>query len=393
MLSIIQLHNFIDEIKSRQIKTPFMLTDLSIIEEKCRIFRKYFPDINLYYSLKSFSDEQVIKTIEPLVFGFDVASIYEIQSLINLGISPKRLLFGNPVKSTDMIKKSARLGVNKFAFQSKAELIKISKNAPHSEVYIRIKAGDSKGAIVFSSKFGCDPNEAVDLLKVAGQLGLIPNGITFHIGSQSTDIISWSKAVENAQSIAKKAQAEGVSINHINVGGGFPVQFSTNDPSIDDIAASVNKAITAVPELNYIAEPGRFLVADSSVIVASVIGVEDRDTATWLFIDTSTFNAFAEVFEFHNFPYPVYSLSHIQKRLSSAYYKNYVLTGPTCDSFDTMAESIKLPADISIGSKLIITVAGAYTVVYGSRFNGFDIPLRYFFRSKTLKTEQKILIS
>jgi len=225
------------------------------------------------------------------------------------------------------------------------------------------------------------PDDAVGLLQEAKRLGLRPIGVTFHVGSQATDLHAWQKAISKAQSIIQQSRAAGIDISLINLGGGFPVQYSPEDPTLAGVASVINEAIGSSSDIQYMAEPGRFLVADSSVIVATIIGVEDRHGRTWLYLDVGSFHAFMEVFEFNRFPYPVHSLSHILEGIGPKGYKDYVLTGPSCDSYDTLSLGITLPDDLSIGDKLLITMTGAYTVVYGSEFNGFKVPPRRFISS------------
>lgn len=379
MISGRQLRYFVNAADGSTFDTPYMLTDLDIVRSQCRLFRENFPSVKLLYAMKSFSDLEVITALDDLVDGYDVASIKEIRALIGREIAPERLAFGNPVKSTGAIKEATTLGVNRFAFQSRNELTKIADYAPGAQVYVRVMMGDSEGAIPFSSKFGCSLDEAIDLLKVAAKMGLNPVGITFHVGSQAKDLRAWSYAVDSAQQLVDKAAKQGILLDVINIGGGFPVEYSSDDPRIQDIASEVNEVIhSSSRKLTYMAEPGRFLVADSSVIVTTVIGVEKRLGRTWLYLDVGTFQAFMEVFEFHDFPYPVYSLRHLQQDIKNEKYDAYVLTGPSCDSYDTMALHVELPGDINVGDKLVVCMAGAYTVVYGSTFNGFAVPPRHF---------------
>jgi|SRR6185437_10387614 len=154
MLSAKQLSYFAKGASARRFKTPYMLTDLRIIQEKCQTFREQFPHVKLFYAVKCFDDAEVISTLAPLVDGFDVASVKEIELLLTAGVSPKRITFSNPVKSEDAIRKANELGARKLAFQSYNELIKITEWAPGSEVYVRVRMHDSQGAISFSSKFG-----------------------------------------------------------------------------------------------------------------------------------------------------------------------------------------------------------------------------------------------
>ena len=263
--------------------------------------------------------------------------------------------------------------------------MKIKKYVPDAEVYLRVQVADAASELSFSSKFGCKPAQALELFQQAVDLGLKPVGLTFHVGSQATANKVWPNAIAISAKLMAEAKAAGIRLSMLNLGGGFPVQYSPTQPTLASVASVINTSLTKnfpsrKPQL--MAEPGRYLVADSSVIITTIIGMEKRGNANWLYLDIGAFQAFIEIFEFGYFPYPVYSLQQLTDGVKPPATKQYVLSGPSCDSFDTMTRSITLPADLHVGDRLVIDMAGAYTVVYGSNFNGFNVPPRHFFTGK-----------
>lgn len=363
----------------KNIPTPFMLTNLDIIKENCRSFKEAMPDLQLYYAVKAFYSPEIIRAISSEVDGFDVASLKEIKDLLAIGIKPSRLNFSNPVKSNDSIKKAYRLGINNFAFQSLSELTKIQLNAPGASVYVRVKLKDPESFVPLSEKFGCNRDEAVGLLLYAQKAGLNPIGLTFHVGSQMLDNEAWESSIQLATDIIHEARAKGVKADLVNVGGGFPTRYFKDDPDIKAVASHINEVIDKNEDISFIAEPGRYIVADSSVIVSKVIGVEQRNGKNWLFIDTGLFQSFLGAMHYDTFPYQPISLSHQRPdRNMNAPIVSYILTGPTCDSQDIISTNILLPSDLALDDLLIFPNTGAYTVVYGSNFNGFSIPESYF---------------
>lgn len=380
----IEQHDWLRKINSASgLETPYMLTDVAHIRRQCQLFKESFPDVKLYYAVKCFSHERVLRTVDPLVDGYDAASAAEIQTLVAIGVDPLRINYSNPIKSEPSIRTAVRLGVRSFAFQSKGELDKIARCTSTADVYVRVRMGDAHGAQNFSSKFGCDPDHAISMLTYAQTLGLNPMGITFHVGSQATEVAAWKRAIKDAQALADDACKNGITLTMINMGGGFPAVYDIDDPRIVTIAIAVNSAIADGPaNIAYIAEPGRFVVADSSVIVATVISREDRANKPWLFLDVGAFQAFFEIFEFDRFMYPVQSRTHLAAKVANQPLISYALSGPTCDSFDTMTMDVQLPAGIQEGDQLIISKTGAYTIAYGSNFNGFTIPRPHFIDSE-----------
>lgn len=376
-----ELLSLLQRAKDRHYPTPYMLTDLAAIRRNAQEFRRLLPEAKMYYAVKCFSDVEVIKELDGFVDGYDVASVEEIRKLHSLGIKSSRLIFSNPVKSEQALAAAHRLGIKMFAYQSHNELIKIKKYIKKPQVYLRVKVTDHTSALSFSNKFGCDPREALDLLLQARDHGLTPIGITFHVGSQAHVTKVWDNAIQQSAKIIRQAKEHDLNLSLLNIGGGYPVRYKSNDPTIEETLSVIQKGLKSNitdEEMTIIAEPGRYLTADSSVIVASIIGVEERRGRTWLYLDIGTFQAFAEIFEFGYFPYPVYSLDHLRRKLPTESVKKYVLTGPSCDSYDTMTTEVTLPADLAIGNKLLIDKTGAYTVVYGSNFNGFKVPRRHF---------------
>lgn len=383
------LSKILVEIKKHRYPTPYMLTDLAAIRQNAQDFKRLLPEAKIYYAVKCFSDVEVIKALDEFIDGYDVASVAEVRKLHNLGVKSSRLIFSNPVKSEQALDTAQRLGIKKFAYQSHNELVKIKKHIKKPQVYLRIKVPDGTSALSFSNKFGCNTNQALDLLLQARDLGLNPIGVTFHVGSQAEVTDVWDRAVKEAAKIIKAAKKHGLNISLLNIGGGYPVRYRSKDPTIEETLSVVKDAlIKNIPlhSTTIIAEPGRYMVADSSVIITSIIGVEERQGKTWLYLDVGTFQAFVEIFEFGYFPYPVYSFDHLHK-MPVKKIKKYVLTGPSCDSYDTMATEVTLPADLAIGNKLLIDKTGAYTVVYGSNFNGFHVPTRHFVDIGTKREE------
>jgi ornithine decarboxylase len=371
--------SFIDAITRLEIvETPYMLTDLDIVLKNSQNFHKYLPNVDLLYAVKAMYSQEIVNVLKNHVQGFDVASIGEINDLISYGIPAARLYYSNPVKSVSSIITASKLGIKKFTYQSKSELEKIQQHVPNAEVILRVKVNDSHSLVPLSHKFGVTPDDAVGLLVAAQKMGLKPVGVTFHVGSQLLDVEIWEGAIRTAEKIVSIANKEkGLELTTINIGGGFPTKYFESDEDITQTALHINTIIekSNIP-IKYVAEPGRYIVADSSVIVSEVIGVEQRNNTKWVFIDTGLYQSFLGAARYEVFPYIPISLSHYG--LEATNMTEVTLTGPSCDSQDIIATNINLPDDIKTGDRLIFPNTGAYTTVYGSRFNGFNVPKQFF---------------
>jgi ornithine decarboxylase len=205
----------------------------------------------------------------------------------------------------------------------------------------------------------------------AKKFGLVPYGIAFHVGSQMQNADGWTQAITRAGELMSDLLTDGIRITMLDIGGGFPAHHNKDVPAFAAYGQAIQRALKALPyepEM-LVAEPGRGLVGDAGVMVATVIGLADRHGKRWVHIDTGAFNGFMEALETANtllFPLADSRASKEKSRVN--------LTGPSCDSQDTIMFDCQLSADIAIGDHVFIGAAGAYTTSYASRFNGFDIP-------------------
>ena len=225
-----------------------------------------------------------------------------------------------------------------------------------------------------SRKFGCAPEMAVELLRRARDLGLDPYGVSFHVGSQQTDLAQWDGAVGRAAEMFSLLAAADIELRMVNVGGGFPAHYRNDVPAIDGYARAVMAAITRhfgndLPEI--IVEPGRSLVGDAGVIQSEVVLIAEKGSADgrrWVYLDVGKFNGLAETMD-----------ESIKYRITTPGRAGasgpVVLAGPTCDSADILYErtEYRLPLGLEVGDKVEILSTGAYTASYASvGFNGFS---------------------
>lgn len=355
--------------------TPYLLTDLHTVRTKVTTFHELLPSVDIYYAIKANSDAKVIKAVSPLVAGYDIASLGELEALVHYGIAPERVRYSNPVKIPEHIAKAYKLGVRYFAFDSIAEIEKIAAYAPGSNVYLRLKVSDYGSKFPLSKKFGVDADQGVEYCVLAQKAGLHVCGVTFHVGSQSENVQVWHKAIEIAGNTIRRLQKRGMKLDFLDLGGGFPADYGEPAPTIDEVATAINTAVKQfVPRsITLIAEPGRYIVANAGTLVCSVIGREHRSGSDWLYLDMGTFQGLIEPLEMPDLKYPVKA-----EKESGAPMQSFVLSGPSCDAYDTIGPDYLLPADVNVGDRIAIDAAGAYSLVYASTFNGFEPPKVYY---------------
>ncbi len=358
----------------RQPETPCIVIDLDVVGESYDMLRRYLPLARVFYAVKANPAPEVVSMLAKRGSSFDVASRGEIDLCMGLSVCADRISFGNTIKKERDIAYAYERGVRLFAFDSEAEMEKLARVAPGAKVFCRILV-DCKGAEwPLSRKFGCSPEMAAKLLQQSRKLGLDPYGVSFHVGSQQTDLHQWDTAVGQAAKMFSVLAASDINLRMVNIGGGFPAHYRDDVPGVERYAAAVMKAITKhygnyLPEI--IVEPGRSIVGDSGVIQSEVVLISQKgsnEDTRWVYLDVGKFNGLAETMD-----------ESIKYRIRTPHDGGevgpVVLAGPTCDSADILYEKAgyKLPLDLKVGDKVEVLSTGAYTSSYASvAFNGFS---------------------
>jgi ornithine decarboxylase len=357
----------------RQPETPCLIVDLDVVGQAYKLLRRYMPLAKIFYAVKANPASEIVSLLRDLDSNFDVASRNEIDLCLERGVSPERLSFGNTIKKERDIAYAFGRGVKLYAFDSVAELEKLSRAAPGSRVFCRILVESVGAEWPLSRKFGCSPEMAVDLLRQAKTMGLDPYGVSFHVGSQQTNPDQWDGAIARAAKMFWALAETDINLRMINVGGGFPAKYRGDVPGVVNYANAVMGAITRhfgndLPEI--IVEPGRSIVGDAGVIQSEVVLISRKaanDEKRWVYLDVGKFNGLAETMD-EAIKY------RIKTPADGGPSGPVVIAGPTCDSADILYEKTRyrLPLDLKVGDKVEIHSTGAYTSSYASVcFNGF----------------------
>ena len=359
-------------------ETPFLVVDLSRIKSKFNEMVALFPEAKIHYAMKASPAVEVINLLADLGSNFDCASIYELDRVLNCAVDVNRISYGNTIKKAQHVKYAYEKGVRLYATDSEADLKNIATHAPGSNVFVRILVeGSDTAEWPLSRKFGCDPVMATELLIQARDLGLVPYGVSFHVGSQQKSVAVWNDALVTVKHIFEQLLKEqGIKLQMINLGGGFPAKYLSKINPIKEYAEAVKQylvdsyGVEDMPEI--ILEPGRSLAASSGVLVSEVVLISRKshdDTTRWVYTDVGLFQGLIETLG-EAIKYPVYT----PKMETSTSAGKVVLAGPTCDSADIMYEETdyQLPEELEIGDKIFWLTTGAYTNSYSSiEFNGF----------------------
>ena len=217
--------------------TPCLVVDLDVVGQSYRSLREALPLARVFYAVKANPAAPILDRLCSLGSNFDTASRGEIEMCLAAGASPERISFGNTIKKERDIAFAYEAGVRLFAFDSEAELIKIARVAPDAQVFCRILVECDGAEWPLSRKFGCSPEMAMDLLVQAKAFGLDPYGVSFHVGSQQTDLSQWDSAVSRAARMFSILAERDVNLRMVNIGGGFPAHYRQGVEPVERYAA------------------------------------------------------------------------------------------------------------------------------------------------------------
>ncbi len=345
---------------------PYLLMDREVVSEKVSVIGRNINNSKVFYAVKANPDIEVLRLLNDLGLGFEIASEGELRMLASLGVAPERIITSNPMKTFKFLDQAVDYGVNYFAYDSVVEVEKLAKYAPGAHVYVRLAVPNEGSEWPLSKKFGVELDEAEALLVYAKDKGLNPVGITFHVGSQCNNVYNWNAAIDKAKELWDTVEQKGIKLRVLNIGGGYPIRYTKNVVDIETIEKKVDKILKQKfsGDVEIFIEPGRAMVGDAGVFVSTVIGKASRGDENWLYIDVGVFNGMMESVGGIKYTYVVGSRGEP---------KEWTIAGPSCDSFDVIDREVELP-EPEVGNRILILSSGAYTISYASEFNGFSIP-------------------
>jgi len=353
--------------------TPVLVMDHDIIRRNYAKYKEHLPKVQAYYAVKANPAPEIIRTLYRDGASFDVASLQEFmlvyENIKHLPANEQqdfiwdKIIFANPTKPKETLR-----ALDQYkplvTYDNLNELSKIKQYAPHAGVVLRLRVPNTGSMVELSSKFGCDPGEAVDLILEAFRIGLEVEGLSFHVGSQCTNFENFVQALNMAAAVMQEAKTRGHEIKILDIGGGFPVPYDRHVKPFSLLARKINAEISRLfPEdIQILAEPGRFFVATAATLAAQIIGKAIRDGKTSYFIDDSIYHTFSGII----FDHCQYHLKAFKKGKTEI----CAVFGQTCDGLDTISQSEELP-DLEIDDLVYSENIGAYSSASSTWFNGF----------------------
>ena len=323
------------------------------------------------YAVKANSNIAVLGLLAQLGSGFDIVSVGELERVLAAGGQPDKIVFSGVGKTPAEMKRALEVGVHCFNVESEAELHVLSRVATETgfEARISIRVNpdvDAKTHPYISTglkenKFGIDINEAQRVYLLASSLpGLNISGIDCHIGSQLTELAPFVDALDRVLALVDALKQDGISIEHLDLGGGLGVTYRDEQPpAVSDYISAIKERL-GNRALSLIFEPGRSIAANSGVLLTRVEYLKPTDHRNFAIIDAamndnirpSLYSAWQQVL-------PV--------QLSSAEKSPWDLVGPVCETGDFLAKDRELA--LNPGDILSLMSAGAYGFTMSSNYN------------------------
>ncbi|MDG0968340.1 MAG: type III PLP-dependent enzyme [Porticoccaceae bacterium] len=344
---------------------PMLLMSEARLRDNARRFIASMPRVRPHFAVKANPHPEVLRIFKEEGTCFEIASIAEIDAMKLLNVSMDTVFYSNPIKSPASVKYAAAAGIIWYVVDTPEEVEKIASIKPDAKLYLRIDVSNEGSVWPLSGKFGASPKGAAAVVEKAAELNMPINGITFHVGSQCINVNNWVDGIRAAKQAFERLEAHGWTPELLNIGGGYPVQFSETDPSIEEIGEIINQELDTIPlSIQVMGEPGRFLAGAGGCLLTQIIGMATRDQKRWLFLDTGFYGGLMEVAE--KFPSTI-----VSQRTGAV--ATWALAGPTCDSIDVLGDH-ELPCNIEVNDVIFMPNMGAYCTTCACDFNGFPVP-------------------
>ena len=333
---------------------------------------------NIFYSIKSNSNQAILKLMNSLDIGADVVSVGELKRALEAGFDPNKIIFEGVGKSDQDLLYAIHKNIRLINTESLEE-IKLLDNLANEknkivDIGVRLNPdvdGETLSKISTgkkTDKFGIEfenLDKIIKLVKSCKNLNLI--GISCHIGSQISKIEAYKNTFSQMKMAANKFIESGINIKHVDLGGGFHVKYEESDPdfNIEMVKEELDNCFTQTNyELSF--EPGRYLIAEAGVIVTSIVTIKNNGGINYLIVDAGMNTLIRPA---------MYAANHeiLAIDVKSEEIMDYAIAGPICESSDVFLKNIKL-AKQKIGNLLVIKNTGAYGKVMSSNYNSRPLP-------------------
>jgi diaminopimelate decarboxylase len=361
-----------------EVGTPFYCYSHATMTRHYVVFRDAFGslDVNVCFAMKANSNLAVVRTLAEIGAGADVVSGGELQIALKAGVPANKIVFSGVGKTDAEIRLALACNVGQMNVESEDELLRISAAATQlkKEVRVALRVNPDVAAGTHDKistgrkddKFGIDWTLVPDLYRKARTLpGVIPSAIAVHIGSQITNLAPFEAAFLRVRELALMLRADGIPIDHLDLGGGLGVPYDHDaepPPLPADYAAMVKRTLGDLGcKLTF--EPGRLIVGNAGIMVARVIACKEGPSRQFVIVDAAMNDLVRPaMYGAHHEILPVH------ERPMASPVKPFDVVGPVCETADRFAQDYRLPSMERCDLVAFMT-AGAYGAVMSSSYN------------------------
>lgn len=358
------------------LSTPFYYYDLDILEKNLLNLKNSLKSFNkVHFSVKSNTNPRILSVIKNFNLGIDAVSANEIKHCINLGFTPRDIVFAGVGKSDEEIEYGIINNISYFNVESLQELevidsiskkfskkttvsIRINPNIK-SETHKKIQTGSS------DDKFGIDLNDISHIPKLQKLENINITGLHFHIGSQIINLKPFHDLCKISNEILNYLRENDIKIKNINVGGGLGIDYEYPEKNLlsnfKEFINLFNNEIRLDKNQSIHFELGRSIVGQCGFLISKILYSKKSYDKNFLILDSGMNNLIRPA---------LYNSKHKISNLTSknSDHLNYDVAGPICESSDTFAKDYRLVKSIR-GDLIAIHSCGAYAESMSSNYN------------------------
>ncbi|MEE9254740.1 MAG: diaminopimelate decarboxylase [Pseudomonadales bacterium] len=353
--------------------TPAYVYSRTRIEERYTAFEAALGDMphGIRYAVKANSNLAVLNVLAQLGSGFDIVSGGELERVIAAGGDTTKVVFSGVGKRDDELRFALGRDIECFNVESPQELYRLSALAEELEAIARValrvnpdvdpQTHPHISTGLRENKFGIDLTSALATYRQAAKLPCLEiRGIGCHIGSQLTELAPFAEALDALMPLVDQLAADGVALDHIDVGGGFAIRYRDEAvPELDQYGEVIRRALCGRP-LTVLIEPGRALVGEAGVLLTRVLYTKENLGKRFAVVDAAMNDLLRPA---------LYDGWHevLPVRPRAGEGEIYDVVGPVCESADFLAKTRRL--NLESGDLLAMANAGAYGFTMSSNYN------------------------
>jgi len=354
--------------------TPCFVYSRAALEQQYRAYEEALAGCThlVCYAVKANSNLAVLSVLAKLGSGFDIVSGGELARVIAAGGDPARVIFSGVGKTIEEMHAALDAGIHCFNVESALELVQLNDVAMQrnvrAPVSIRVNPDvDAKTHPYISTglkenKFGVSMEDARLLYRQASTMaGLELIGLDCHIGSQLTSIEPFLAALERTLLLIDELAAEGISIRHLDIGGGLGVQYRDETPPTPQELIQAVRQVLGERPLTLVLEPGRSICANAGVLLTNVNNIKTNGEHRFAIVDAAMNDIIRPAL------YQAWMDVVPVKVNETVAVHTYDLVGPICETGDFIGRQRELAIDN--GDLLAVRSAGAYCFAMSSNYN------------------------